>query len=155
MASFRDSIKGSTGVITAVILILVACVAVYLAIFRGGASAANTANQRTFVDAETGKAFTAELKAGMTMPLVSPDSGHKTGIEAELCYWTADGKPKAVPDPVLLNQFRMPPVPGATFCPVCHRLVVAHNPGAAAGDTPPMTEAEFAASGGKLPRPER
>jgi hypothetical protein len=48
-------------------------------------------------------------------------SGKKVGYPAELCYWTADGKLRSEPVPVLLNEYRGQK--GPTFCPDCGRLV--------------------------------
>lgn len=98
------------------------------------------ANERYFVDAKTGKSFKVDLKTGMNIPLKAP-SGGATGYPAELCYWTADGKPKRDPTPVLLNTWLGKP--GPTFCPECKRLVVGHNPQPGAGVKVPPMEAEY------------
>jgi len=74
------------------------------------------------------------------MPVLAP-SGKNTGYEAELCYWTKDGKPKETPTPVLLNIYKG--IKGPTFCPDCGRLVVGHNPPAMEGAKPPPTKDEY------------
>ena len=51
---------------------------------------------------------------------------------------------KKKPDAVLLRALLGER--GPTFCPVCKRLVVMHNPRPKDGSTPPQTEAEYAAS---------
>jgi hypothetical protein len=111
-------------------------------------SALEAANDPIFIDAKTGYVFRCKLTAGMSYPVISPDTGQRTGYEAELCYWTKDGQVKKTPTPVLLNQFRG--ISGPTFCPDCGRLVVAHNPMAVEGHKPPPTEAEYWAT---HPRP--
>jgi hypothetical protein len=109
----------------------------------GGTGVAS--NRGNFVDAETGRAFAHTLVRGETMPVVSPYSGKRTGYLAEMCGWTRDGKVRSEPVPVLLNQAAGKP--GPTFCPDCGRLVVANNPAAAEGMTPPPTESEYRAGG--------
>jgi len=98
---------------------------------------------RVFIDAETNKPFTYQVKINETIPVSSPFSGKKTGYPAEMCYWTADGKIKETPTPVLLNE--TVGKEGPTFCPDCGRLVVGHNPRPAEGSTPPPTKEEYAA----------
>jgi hypothetical protein len=107
----------------------------------GESEAQAMSRDRLFICAKTGKTFTYELKVGDTMPVRSPYSGENTGYRAELCYWTADGKPKAEPTPVLLNE--LTGKPGPTFCPDCKRLVVGHNPKATSDRRPPPTEKEY------------
>jgi len=116
--------------------------------FFGVSSAAAIANDRIFICSETNKTFHVNLEdlVGKSFPVYSPLSGKNTGYPAELCYWTADGKQKSDPTPVLLNSFIGKPEP--TFCPDCGRLVVAHNPIAQPGATPPPTRAEYEAQRG-------
>jgi hypothetical protein len=106
----------------------------------GDSEAAAQSKNRIFIDAETRKPFEHELQVGETIPTMAP-SGKKTGFPAELCYWTADGKIKDKPTPVLLNRYigarNLP-----TFCPDCGRLVVGHNPRPVKDDNPPPTEAQ-------------
>lgn len=111
----------------------------------GPSEAAQMASRQTFVDAKTGKAFTVDLKPGMKIPTRAP-SGEDSGYPAELCYWTADGQVKSDPDPVLMNTYVGKPEP--TFCPVCRRLVVHHNPKPRDGQRPPPTEQEYGQRGG-------
>jgi hypothetical protein len=103
------------------------------------------ANERIFICSETHKPFTVHLEdlIGQTAPFESPYTHTKTGYPAELCYWTADGKPKSEPTAVLMNTWIHQPEP--TFCPDCGRLVVANNPMAVAGHTPPPTREEWEA----------
>jgi len=96
---------------------------------------------RLFMDSENGKTFTAELKVGMTIPVVSPYSGNATGYPFEECYWNADGTTKSTPTYVILNSYLGKR--GPTFCPDCGRLVVAHNLPPVPGQRPPPTKAEF------------
>ena len=142
MASIRDSLRGTTGIVVAVALLLVGLgVGAYE--YRSANSTVDATRRDMFIDAETGKAFAVTLEPGMMVPVKSPDTGKMTGVPAELCYWTADGGTKKVPDAVLLNAKHIPPLPGPTFCPYCHRLVVAHNPAPGPGVMPPPTEAEY------------
>jgi hypothetical protein len=101
------------------------------------------ANDRVFICSETGKSWHHTLKDGEAIPIYSSYSGSNTGYPAELCYWTADGKPRKEPTPVLLNSSIGKPEP--TFCPDCGRLVVGHNPMPAPGRQPPPTQAEMEA----------
>lgn len=108
----------------------------------GRSDAARYANDRVYIDAETGEVFYRTLRPGDTMPVEAP-SGKRTGYEAERCYWTADGKPKTEPTFVLLNEAQ--DKPGPTYCPDCKRRVVAQNPAPLTDDAaPPPTEAEAA-----------
>jgi hypothetical protein len=104
---------------------------------------------RWFVNVETGTAFQVEMTVGQSYPLTCPDTGKPTGYLAELCYWTPDGQPKQDPDKVVLNQELGKH--GPTFCPICHRLVVGHNPNPwlSPGMSPPPTEAEWRAAHGQ------
>ena len=94
-----------------------------------------------FVDVETGKGFHQKLSADLVVPCRAPDTGKMAGYPAELCYWTRDGRPKADPTPVALNDTLGKP--GPTFCPECGRLVVHHNPAPGPGVAPPPTRAEY------------
>ncbi|HWP41385.1 MAG TPA: hypothetical protein VNL70_10705 [Tepidisphaeraceae bacterium] len=109
--------------------------------------AARLANQRIFVCAQTGKAFSVELRQGLSIPVKSPYTGQPTGYPAELCYWTKDGKPKDEPTAVLMN--RWVGKSGPTFCPDCGRLVVGHNPPASPDRKPPPTRQEYESGGGQ------
>jgi hypothetical protein len=98
-------------------------------------------NDATYVDSTNNKAFKHRNAIGESIPIVSPYSGLNTGYPGEPCYWTADGQAKADPDWVILNQVLGKP--GPTFCPVCGRLVVAHNPPPGPGARPPPTQQEL------------
>ncbi len=98
-----------------------------------------------FVDVDSGKTFPLALTAGLTLPVKSPFTGKSTGYPAELCFWTKDGKPKADPTAVVLNELLGKP--GPTFCPDCGRLVVHHNP-APPNARLPMTREEYESSHG-------
>jgi hypothetical protein len=102
------------------------------------------------VCAQTGKAFTVELKDGLSIPVRSPYSGQQTGYPAELCYWTKDGKPKDEPTAVLLNSWVGKR--GPTFCPDCGRLVVGRNPEPAPDRKPPPTREEYQSAAGQEQR---
>ena len=106
-------------------------------------SAPDAAYYTTYIDTETGKVFRHKNELGETLPIVSPDTGKNTGMPAEACYWTADGKIKADPSWVLLNEELGKT--GPTFCPDCGRLVVGHNPPPHADMKPPPTQTEYAA----------
>src|ERR1700761_7609812 len=60
-------------------------------------AALQAANDPVFIDAETGKTFHHKLEVGMSIPVVSPYSGHASGYIPQLCYWTKDGHAKADP----------------------------------------------------------
>ena len=115
----------------------------------GPSAAVAAANDPIFIDADTGYAFHCKLVAGMSIPVVSPDTGKANGYPAELCYWTKDGHVKSDPTPVLLNTYRGKS--GPTFCPDCGRLVVPVNPMAIEGHRPPPTEADYWAERGQTP----
>ena len=93
---------------------------------------------RYFVCTETGKSFKYSLEGGETFPIHSPYSGKNTGMPAELCFWTKDGKAKDEPTPVLLKSMTAP-----TFCPDCGRLVSAYNPRPGPGVNPPPLQSEY------------
>jgi len=93
-----------------------------------------------FMDAETGKTFTAELQKGMTFPVISPYTGKATGYPPEECFWNADGTTKTTPTYVILNSYLGKP--GPTFCPDCGRLVVPNNP-PPTGQPPPPTREQY------------
>ncbi|GMV24844.1 MAG: hypothetical protein AMXMBFR58_08750 [Phycisphaerae bacterium] len=79
------------------------------------------------VDAKTGKVYERyRMEEGEAYPWENPDTGERTLYPAELCYWTKDGKAKAEPTYVLLNE--LVGKPGKTICPDCGRVVVGHNP---------------------------
>jgi hypothetical protein len=100
-------------------------------------------SRRVVICAKTGKSFTVTVEPGMSFPLQSSYSGEKTAYPAEMCGWTAGGEVASQPHAVLLNSWINQPEP--TFCPVCGRLVVRHNPPAEAGAKAPPTEAELKA----------
>jgi hypothetical protein len=150
MQKVRDFFEGPAGKALAAGILIAAGIAGYLA-FRscfGQSQAAALSNERVFICAKTGKTFTGHLDVGMTIPIRSPHSGENTGYEAEKCFWTKEGSPKAQATYVLLNDHK-PEHQGkkapSTFCPDCGRLVRPLNPAPEAGARPPPTEAEHAA----------
>lgn len=146
MQTARNLLRGPAGTAVAVVVLLGGGVAAYFALFGGGPTAGDLSNDRVFVDGENGKPFNAHLSVGDAVPVKSPFTGKMTGVEGTPCYWTADGTVKKTPDYVALKQLMGQR--GPTFCPVCHRLVVAHNPVPTPGQTPPPTEAEYNAARG-------
>jgi hypothetical protein len=95
----------------------------------------------TFMCSEKHMTFEYAMKEGERWPVTSPFTGRKTGYPAERCYWTSDGKRKATPTYVILNENLG--LPGDTICPDCRRIVVGHNP-PPPPDTP-LAEPESAA----------
>lgn len=138
MAEF---LQKPSGKIVAGIIVVAGVLAAGYELFQlFGPSAGSQATKQVFVDSKTGTSFEHTLVAGEMVPVTAP-SGGRTGYPAELCYWTPDGKPKEKPDYVLLNEATG--APGPTFCKVCHRLVVHHNPVPSEGRKAPPTEAEY------------
>lgn len=82
--------------------------------------------EMTFMCIETKKPFEGQMIEGEKWPVLSPFSGKKTGYPVERCYWTKDGKRKAEPSLVVLNESLGKS--GDTICPDCGRLVIGHNP---------------------------
>ncbi len=140
--AMREWLDTTAGKIAAVALLAVAAVAVFVGVRNvfGPPAEVREANQRTFIDAETGQPFSYTLKAGDRIPVRAP-SGKQSGYPAELCFWTADGKIKTDPTVVMLEEVRGNA--GPTFCPDCKRLVRGHNPRPSPGDKPPPTKAEY------------
>ena len=144
----RGILNGPAGrAITVVFLLAVTGIAGYVCYtyLRQDATAAAVENP-FFVDVESGKSFHQRISADLHVPCKSPFTGKDTGYPAELCYWTKDGKPKADPTAVALNE--TVGKGGPTFCPDCGRLVVHHNPPAVDGGRPPPTRDEYAGGGG-------
>jgi hypothetical protein len=142
IAGAREFFRTPAGKGVGIVLALVAIALCVWSIISnlGGSEAAKMSNERVFVCAETGKAFDLELEPGMKFPVRSPYSGKDTGYPAELCYWTADGKIRKDPYPVLLNEYLNKP--GPTYCPDCGRLVVHYNPQPREGSTPPRKKGQ-------------
>jgi hypothetical protein len=137
MRNFFDSPAGK---ITVFVLFAI-MIGIAFALYRSsGTDVAAFANHRMFIDATTGQPFAHELQIGERFPIDAP-SGSKSGYPTELCYWTADGQVTKDPTYVLLNSYIGKREP--TFCPVCKRLVVPHNPEAVQGSSPPPTEQEW------------
>jgi hypothetical protein len=153
MPTLGDISQTSKGKI-ALSVVAIVCIVAGLWSLRNyvhASSAADIANTRVFVDAETGQAFNYTITPTMTLPVTSPDTGKQTGYPAELCYWTADGQIKDEPTAVVLNSTLDPTSREPTFCPDCGRLVVAHNPKPRPGDRPPPTRQEYYAQRGITP----
>ncbi len=117
--------SGGLGVFVVVILFLGAGYLTYRTIFQAEITEVQPV-PRVFKCVETGKVFAYKLSEGEHWPVMSEASGKKTAYPTESCYWTKDGKQKHKPDYVILNEYLKKP--GDTFCPVCGRLVVGHNP---------------------------
>ncbi|MDB5294276.1 MAG: hypothetical protein JWO31_259 [Phycisphaerales bacterium] len=143
MEAIRKFFKTPAGRVVGAILLLAGAVALYHSLRNvfGDSDAVVASKTRWFVCAQTGKPFRHELTLGESPPVDSPHSGAKTGYPAELCFWTADGKSKPEPTPVLLNSTIGKP--GPTFCPDCKRLVVGHNPPPETGRSAPPTQSEY------------
>lgn len=148
----REFTSTKKGKVVVVLVFIGSLVALYFSIRSSFSSAAADAANRVFIDAESGKTFTHTIRAGETLPVVSPSSGKNTGYEAEMCYWTSDGKPKETPTYVLLNVYKGSRDP--TFCPDCGRLVTGHNPAPAPGMSAPPTKDQYAATRRRSARPE-
>lgn len=140
--SFTSSVYGRVTV-GIVLVVAVVLVGFQLRNLFGAGSAVARANDRIFICSETLKSFHQNLANlnGKPVPIYSPYSGKETGYPAELCYWTADGKVKDDPTPVLLNSAvgKLEP----TFCPDCGRLVVGLNPRAGPNLRPAPTREEW------------
>src|SRR5689334_9118435 len=96
----REHLQGTGAKVAAVVVVVAALVGAALAArnFFGPSPEQRYARDRIYIDAETMKPFEYTLKKGDMFPVMAP-SGKKTGYPAELCYWTADGKPKKDPTP--------------------------------------------------------
>jgi hypothetical protein len=134
--------KIALGVITLISVVL------FWRVFAGGSSwerqAAANAGRWTFICTETKKTFELKTDENTPNPAPSPYSGKNTGVYAEACYWTADGKVKDEPTWVLLNE-RIGK-PGPTFCPDCGRLVTEMNPSPMYQHEAPPTKQEYETS---------
>jgi hypothetical protein len=108
----------------------------------GPSTAARMHAERVYVCAETGKSFKYSPGENELYPVMSPNSGKKTGYPGEACYWTKDGKLKQEPTWVLRNNFKG--VKGATFCPDCDRWMDPNAGTPVPGMDPPPTREEFA-----------
>lgn len=80
----------------------------------------------TYMCSETMKTFERKPVMNETIPVMSPYTNHNTGYPAEMCFWTRDGKQKAEPTYVLLNEHLGKK--GPTICPDCGKIVYPHNP---------------------------
>lgn len=145
MTGVREFLKTSGGRAISIVLVALCILAAAWSIWSnvGLNAATKDLNSPLFIDSETGQTFHMALKVGMSIPVISPYTGRRTGYEPEFCYWTKDGHVKKVPTPVLMND--EVGKPGPTFCPDCGRLVVHHNPMAIEGHRPPPTKAEYEA----------
>ena len=94
------------------------------------------------IDTATGNPFNHTLELGEKIPVLAP-SGGRTGIPAEKCFWTKEGKAKS--DPTYVLMYGDAGKPGPTFCPECGRLVVRQNPPPSADGNPPPTAEQFKA----------
>jgi hypothetical protein len=148
LKKFQEFLKTTGGRLVAGLLFVLAMGFIAYSFWTASASSRFTAssNDRVFVCSETGKSFHYTIKLGDSIPVQSPYSGKATGYPAELCYWTADGKTKEEPTPVLLNTWIGKK--GRTFCPDCGRVVVSYNPAPVAGAKAPPKESEIRPGGG-------
>ena len=97
------------------------------------------ANDRVYICTDGKTTFNFELVPGQ--PGYPIRHNGMDAYPAEMCWWTPSGGQAAQPTYVLLNN--LVGKPGPTFCPVCHRLVVPHNPPPQPGGHPPPTEDEY------------
>jgi hypothetical protein len=141
----REFFRGTGGKVAAVALVIAAGFAVWYSARNSFATdpAMAMSTDRWFADTD-GNTWKQKVAAGDMLPAKSPKTGKMNGYPAELCYWTADGQPKAVPDAVLVKS-EWPELKddSPTFCPVCHRLVKFHNPTPEQHPEPPETEEEY------------
>lgn len=142
--TLRTFFRTGAGKGVAIALAVIGLVIVVVSARRslGPSEAAQMSRGRVFIDAATGKAFNHTLSLGEKVPVPAP-SGKNTGVPAELCYWTKDGKLKREPTFVLLNEYAIPKKSGPTFCPDCGRLVTPLNAPGIPGTPPPPTQAEY------------
>jgi hypothetical protein len=143
MAGLREFLNGPIGKGVAIGVVVIGLIVGFISMKRnlGSGEASYLSTDRVFIDTENGKTFTYTVKLGDTIPVKSPHSGKNTGVEAERCFWTKDGKPKNDPTFVLLNSRKGGSEP--TFCPDCGRLVVPLNSVAVVGAPPPPTKEEW------------
>lgn len=127
------------GAIVAGIVLALALAGYSLTSFLSDSDAVRLSREGTFIDATTGRPFSYEIEPGTKIPVLAP-SGKNTGYPAELCWWTADGKFRSEPYPVLLNRYVNKPEP--TYCPDCGRLVSPHSGPPMPGQKPPPTREE-------------
>jgi hypothetical protein len=142
LEAIRKFLDSSAGKAVAGIVVVVGLVIAFYSLRGLTASEGEEASsKRMFIDAETMQSFRYTVAPGTKIPVKAP-SGKETGYPADACTWTKDGKVKAEPTWVMVNDWLGKKEP--TFCPDCGRLVVGHNPPAAEGMTPPPTKEEYA-----------
>jgi hypothetical protein len=135
---------GRAAAVAAIAVIVIGVLVLFVAARSsfGPSSAAVHNGERVYICSESGKTFTYSPTPGAKLfPVRSPYSGKDTGYPAQLCYWTADGKIKKDPTPVLMNSYIGKK--GPTFCPDCNRLVPVNNPVVTDGAPPPPTRDEY------------
>jgi hypothetical protein len=120
-----SSLSGGRGIAVCLVLLVLAGFMTYRTLTTAGRPVPELIN-RMCMCSETGMTFEYAVHEGDQWPVLSPFSKKKTGYPAECCYWTKDGKRKATPTYVILNEDLGKP--GDTFCPDCGRLVIGHNP---------------------------
>ncbi len=145
-------LSGGLGIVLFIILFAVAGLMTYRA-YTVAEREAPRDLERVFICTETGATFMHAMEVGEKLPVYSPHTKKKTGYPAEPCYWIEeDGQWKRLKTPVyvLLNEYVGKK--GDTFCPVCGRLVIGHNPPPppgtplAANPAPPATQPTTSAS---------
>lgn len=93
----------------------------------GGDRPARESLRRTLICSETGEVFPRyTIERNSPTPFRNPKTGERTLYPAESCYWTEDGRAKAEPTFVLVNEHLGVDEP--TYCPDCGRRVVPRNP---------------------------
>jgi hypothetical protein len=118
-------LSGGRGIAICVILLALAGFLTYRTLTTAGRPVPQPV-ETIFMCSETRATFPYAMHEGERWPVLSPFTNKKTGYPAEHCYWTRDGKRKAMPTYVILNENLGKP--GDTICPDCGRVVIGHNP---------------------------
>ena len=145
MQPVRDFLSSGGGKVASIAFVAMCLgLGVYSALsFFGDSEAVASSSDRVYINAKSGEQERHTLTIGFKAP---PDT-----YEAELCYWTKDGKVASNPTYVLTNEAQGKP--GPTFCQDCGRLVVPLNPPASTINPAPLNKAEWEARRGKPSSP--
>jgi hypothetical protein len=119
------ALSGGLGLVVVALLLGIAGYTTYRT-FTSPPSIERQTQYADMICSKTLKHFKHLRVEGEAVPVPSPFSKERTGYPAEKCFWTKDGAAKLEPDYILLNEYIGKT--GPTMCPVCGRLVVAHNP---------------------------